>query len=121
MAKIAIDESVTLDRHPIRPLHVDTDKHFFGAFGKTETEISAKWIVRLCQEAGGWKPFTMEQMENFYQTTRQQSGFTFNRLLDQGYIIELDGRLFITHEFICKCFMASPSKTSILLKEEVPA
>jgi len=36
----------------ISPKDINTKKHFFGAFGNIETEVSANYIVRLCQEKG---------------------------------------------------------------------
>jgi len=33
-----------------KPQDINTDKHFYGAFGSSETEVSAKHIVRLAQK-----------------------------------------------------------------------
>lgn len=61
---------------PIQPHHIDTSRHFYGAFDHNETEVSARWIVKLCQELGGWVPFTQEQIDEF-----SKQDFGFNELL----------------------------------------
>lgn len=92
----------------IRPSDIDTSKHFFNAFGKTETEISAMWIVQFCQNRGaGWEPFSRAEIESFY-AQKHKDGFTFNGLIPK-YIIE-DARrqeYYITSTFVERlpCFL----------------
>ena len=93
---------------PIRPEHIDASKHLWDAFGNSETETSAGYIVRLCQEIGEWKSFTYEQIETFYR----KSGFvnyTFNSLLSRGWIVEFNGMYHITIEFVANCYKSSPA------------
>jgi hypothetical protein len=98
-------------RHPVRPDHISLEKHFWDAFGNNETEVSAWWIVLLCQQLGGWVAFTYEQIEELYNS-KGYLNFCFNRLLDgpHGFVIlGADGKYRVTHEFICRCFAASPA------------
>lgn len=108
--------------YPIKPKDINGNKHFFEAFGNAETETSAGWIVRFCQRHGNWTPFSYEQIDRFYEESGYED-FRFNNLVAEGWIVEKkDGRFFITHDFITRCFLSSPSvasfgkKTSIFLK-----
>jgi hypothetical protein len=70
-----------------QPEHFVLPEHYWDTFGHTQTEISAKWVMRFLQDRGkGWEPFTYDEINNFYNTKRIASGcerekFTFNRLL----------------------------------------
>lgn len=45
---------------PLQPRDLDTHKRFVGAFENSETDVSAHYIVRMCQEElGGWLPFSL--------------------------------------------------------------
>lgn len=96
--------------YPVRPKHINAKQHLWNAFDHCETEVSAGYIVRLCQERGaGWAPFTKEQIEARYQEAGHKN-FGFNRLINKGWIKEDDGVYTITHEFVARCFKGSPSK-----------
>jgi hypothetical protein len=107
----------------IAPSDINIDKHFFGAFGNTETEVSAKWIVLLCQKKGGWYPFTLKEVEDLYQSLRHKD-YCFNNLLNMRFIIEKNDVYYITSEFITRCYSSSPKliktkKVSKNIAEEV--
>ncbi len=95
------------DLYPILPIYINATKHFYDAFGNTEREISARWIVQLCQINDGWKPFTCDEIGAF---SKEYDNFRFNGLdrLD-GEIVEIDGVYYVTHEFIATCFKSSPN------------
>jgi|GEM_PF-1103025 len=72
---------------PIKPSDINIDhrkgfRHLYGAFDNSETEVSAYWIVRLCQQLGTWGPFTKAQIEEVYRKAGLKDGFTFNRLVE---------------------------------------
>lgn len=90
------------EQYPITPEMIDTTHHFFKAFGKQEAEVSANWIVRFCKDRGGWKPFIKESLDAY-----AKEDFWFNGL-DKEFIIKQDGLYYITHEFVCRCFLWSP-------------
>ena len=83
MENRVIDDSVNsevfddrdLEPYPIRPQHINTESHFWDAFGHNETEVSALYVVRLCQAKGGWMPFTKAELD---EVARED--FHFNRL-----------------------------------------
>lgn len=56
----------------------------------------------------GWVPFTEEDIKEFYTRRGPGDGFWWNRLLSQEFIVEKDGLYFVTHQFIARCFTASP-------------
>ncbi|OHA17843.1 MAG: hypothetical protein A3H57_02275 [Candidatus Taylorbacteria bacterium RIFCSPLOWO2_02_FULL_43_11] len=62
-------------------------EHFFDAFGNMETEVSAYYVVRLCQKKGGWFPFSQAEIEEVYQASGHQDGFIFNRLVDPQAVL----------------------------------
>ena len=120
------------NKFPIQPNHINVSEHFFDAFDNMETEISAHYVIKLCQKLGNWGPFTMEQIEEFYQKAGFR-GFTFNRLVNPelvppslvrafmghhdtpvsvggGWIILGDDkRYYVTDDFVTRCFQSSPA------------
>lgn len=96
--------------YPIKPSDIDATKHFFDAFGSTETEISAGHIVVFCQRRGGWSPFTQAEINAHYYKQTGHANFCFNSLDTSGYIVK-DGDIYrVTHEFVATCFASSPSQ-----------
>jgi len=63
--------------YPIKPEDIDATRHFFEVFDHTETEISARWVVRLCQEKEHWGPFTEAELTAFYHREFPDSTFLF--------------------------------------------
>jgi hypothetical protein len=106
------------EKYPIQPEDINASKHFFGAFGNIETEVSAGWIIRFLQDRGqGWKPFTQAEIYEFY--SRKFTGhFCFHRLINSqavferptvGWIVLQDDLYYVTHHFICECHKSSPT------------
>ena len=95
--------------YPIRPQHIDTDKHFWEAFGNVEKEEAANFIVVFCQRSfgGRWTPFPMEAINSFSRDIRGKD-FYFSGLDSDGYFVLVDGLYKITHEFVAACFKSSP-------------
>jgi len=97
----------------IRPTDIPLTDHLWNTFDHHETEISARYILKMCQRRGNWQPFTRADIETVYEASGHQ-GFTFNRLIEPGYsygsrgrvlsgggwIVERDGMYFITEEFV---------------------
>ena len=81
------------ETYPIQPNHINTDpttgpegEHFFDAFNNTETELSARWLVRFAQQRdSGWEPFTLDEIETFYNEGGYK-GFAFNRLVNAAQV-----------------------------------
>lgn len=92
----------------ISPSDIDTSQHFWNAFDHSETEVSANWIVQLCQSRESWAPFTREDIEQLY-SRRHKDGFRFNKLLDD-WIVTRDGMYYVTAGFVIRCFESSPNK-----------
>ncbi len=121
------------DSFEIQPKDINAKGHFWDAFDNVETEVSARYIVRLCQEKGGWSPFTREEIEKFYQRSGYVN-FCFNRLVDPemvplslvrafagcreplvpmggGWVIlGEDGKYRVTEDFIRRCHKSSPAQ-----------
>lgn len=98
--------------YPIQPSAIATDKHYWGAFGHSETEVSARLIVRLSQDLVGWFPFTQSQIDKYDSTGR----FHFNRLMGSHksdpwaeVIKEKGGKFYVTHAFVTTCFKVAPA------------
>lgn len=123
---------VNIPDYNIQPDDIDTStsQHFWDSFGNCGTEISAKWVVRLSQSLGGWKPFTGEQIEEFYHQAGYK-GFTFNWLVEPqlfkdapwkepvyhggGYIVKKGESYFVTTEFVER-ILRSVQNTKSLFK-----
>ena len=97
--------------YPIQPKHIDTSSDFgIAGFGIDKTGISADFIIRLCQQKGGWYPFTKQEIDAF-----SEEDFWFNELRikdrEEAYqyiVLGEDGMYRVTHRFIARCFMDSP-------------
>ncbi len=98
---------------PVAPSDINTNDHFWNAFGHMETEVSARWIVRLMQEKGAWVPFTYEEMHAFYTAPGRRpvgESFLFNGLIDKGYILRTENIYQVTPVFVAMCYKSSPVK-----------
>jgi len=129
---------IITNEFPIQPSDIDVGigkkyKHLFGAFDNSETEVSANYVVRLCQKKGGWLPFTLEEIEEFYRELGHRDGFRFNRLIEPGQkvlnaaavfggatpqtkpvgggwiVLGDDKKYYITDDFVTRCFQSSPT------------
>ena len=95
---------------PVKPEHIDATKHFFDAFDNSETEDSAGIIVRFCQNRRrGWEPFTQKDIESYYNWASGRAGFSFNRLLDRGWIVKRGDKYRVTLQFIARVWGSSPA------------
>lgn len=99
----------------VPPSAIDTSRHFWNAFDNSETETSALWIVRLCQERGGWEPFTVADIEALYHERFPRGRFHLNRLTDaraDGPLIAKneEGLYEVSDDFIYRCYRSSPSE-----------
>lgn len=106
-------ERIRPARDGIQPVDIDISKAFMSAFGNNETETSAYWIVKYCQErtTPGWGNFRYRQINEFYGA---RGSFSFNRLISMGYIygdedgVIRDDTIFqIDYRFVAKCYVAS--------------
>lgn len=114
-----IDEDLESDLYPIRPEDINTNRsQFLGAFGKSEVEIAAQYVVRFCQQLGGWKAFSKDALDSFYRKNGGAKEWVFNRRmsfpfywLDEKLLEEgPDGKCRVTNFFIDRCFHSSPNK-----------
>ncbi len=101
------------DSPPIQPDQINTKRHFWSAFGHSETEISANWIVRFCQFKGDWLPFSLVELTKFYQELlKKEESFRFNRLVSHSktysYVLVEGDRIILSKEFVGKCYSSSP-------------
>jgi hypothetical protein len=100
--------------YPIKPSDINADHHFFDAFGNSESETSARWLVKLAQKNGDWRAFTKDEIDTF-------SGhrFRFNNLIrpetpTYSPIVKNDnGTYSFTHMFVANCFRSSPANDSV--------
>lgn len=118
--------------YPVAPDQIDASRHLADAFDNLETEVSAGYIVRMMQERGRWEPFSRAEIEDFYQRSGHNDGFTFNRLIEPrmafsikhglyltggGWVIEMpNGKLAVTEDFVARVYKSSP-RVSVSQKE----
>jgi len=59
--KVSTNRSAAPADYPVTPGHI---KHtsFCGVFGRSECETFAKHLVKMAKAAGGWKPFSMQDI-----------------------------------------------------------
>lgn len=62
----------------------DIAGELWGTFGNAEQERSAWLIVRFCQKRGrGWEPFTINELDLFYQQEYGKNSFPLNDLFNE--------------------------------------
>lgn len=94
--------------YPIKPSDINIGRHFWNAFGKTEKEVSARWIVEFCQKNGDtWDEFSVADLEALYCSYGLRD-FAFNGLNDDELISVTDGWCKVSLRFVVRCFESSP-------------
>lgn len=118
----------------ITPSDIDTSRHFYGAYGHSETEESARLIIQMLQRRGSrdllgrrrkdWDPFTRREIDRFYRRAGNKGDFPFHELIKPnwkgegyevpglyggGWIVEKDGKFHITTGFVEKAQRSSPA------------
>lgn len=103
----------------IQPSDIDTSRHFREAFGNSETETSAIWIVNFCKDRGdSWSNFTHGELEAFYNNKGRLKSFWYNKLFDLGCLhhitqhdetgrMSTEDELAIDFRFVARCYVAS--------------
>lgn len=92
---------------------------FYRTSGEAEVEIAAKHLILFCRIRGGWYPFTMEELLNFYKKNQFDIEYMLFGLLGPwwddtmivGHIEEApsylvaggDGKYYFTNIFIERC------------------
>lgn len=113
--------------YAIQPEHINVTHHFWDAFGNRETEISANWLVHFAQQRGqGWAPFSEPDIQKFYWGNSSNHSFRFNALTvtpltHKPITQDAAGLYHFTHEFVSRCFIASPACSHVEEPEEVTA
>jgi len=101
-------------------LNIAKVSHLFGAFDHMETEISARWVVRFCEQSGDtWDDFKRADLVAFYQEKLgANETFHFNRLIRPGssfsivhgsrpagggWLTEIGDKLRVEPDFVLRC------------------
>lgn len=103
MPRIVSDQ----DAYPIKPEDINTNEHFWNAFGNNEREVSAAWIVMFMKSRGGWTPFRLAELNDFCHQ-KWSHDFRHNGLFNGRLVVEIEGVFYVTHEFIARCWQSSP-------------
>lgn len=103
------------ENYLVRPEHIPVDWDCRSSFGKHEPETAARYIVKLCQQSGGWKPFTYSEIQAIYQqdsSVEKGDKFDFRGLerplprweLESGtrggWIVKLGDKYYISQLFV---------------------
>lgn len=106
----------------ISPDDIDAKKYLWEAFGHQETDISAGWVVRLCQKQGSWAPFSDADIQAFYHVKYPGESFGFNRLIEPGVAFSIrsgsyltgggwikieDDKYVVTDDFVRRCYAST--------------
>jgi len=97
---------------PIEPRHLDVKHGIWNAFGKSEAEGSAVWIVEFCQERGSWNGFTKAALDKFAGEDFWFNGLTTtqsNQTKKWTWLIEKNDKLFPSVEFVAVCYTSAPA------------
>lgn len=122
--RVGVQRGILVEDVPnfgIIPSDIPMSRHLFDAYGNAETEISARCIIRMCQQRESWEPFTSDDIERFYQEGGWKDGFCFNQLVDPGtgfgingsypigggWIVKREGKYHVTTAFVEAAYKAS--------------
>lgn len=86
-------------------INIDYEKgftHLWSAFGHSETETSAYWLIKLAQRRGNWLPFTYADIQALYREKFPQGSYSFNRLIGDGIVFVQSGDCEGNHPY-CEC------------------
>lgn len=88
------------------------DRHYFGAFGHCESEVSARWLVEWLKRHSpqAWVRVPVEALDREHQEQCDGQGFRINRLEETGYVKLIDGYWHVTPQFIFRCYEAAPAR-----------
>lgn len=73
------------------------DNHLYGTYGNYESEVSARWIIKFCQDAGDWISFTQAEIDKF-----SKHDFWFNNLIEDSYIEKNGDQYSVTLSFVAQ-------------------
>lgn len=91
--------------YPIKPSHINAKNLIRDAFVNFEVTEKALKLCSFFQSKGNWTGFTEEELNNFFGHTF----YFYNAFVNTGFIRKVDEQYFLTHDFICRCFMAAPN------------
>ena len=111
MANTIIGKDTFKKKYPIQPQNI-SGKYFPEAFCNVATEMAAVCLILFCQEKNSWAPFKKKEINSFCMHE-----FYFYGLCpendeaneDNLIILGENGLYHFTHEFVARCFAASPS------------
>ena len=73
------------------------NNHLYGTYRNYESEVSAKWIIKFCQDAGDWVSFTQSEIDKF-----SKQKFRFNNLIKEGYVEKKGNQYSVTLSFVAQ-------------------
>ena len=106
------------------------ERNLHGAFGNEShgddfrRNRAAFMVVSLLQSTGSGfeRGFRRSDFADFCRElswSAQGDADSLELLIEDGVLVELDGLVFVTHEFVTRCFLAAPSPSSV--REVEPA
>jgi hypothetical protein len=96
----------------IKPSDIDTSRHFWDAFGKSEIEDEANVVIRFCQHRNSFRPFDDAEWNSFSNSLNCR--LSFEQLVNRKLIVKEDEKWRITDVFILKCLATSPAEPVII-------
>jgi hypothetical protein len=106
--------------YPIHPTHIDTSsQEFKGAFHYFKMDRAAAMVARVARRHGSFNTFRSVEVMNEcaigglpWENCSYQQGF--HHLVQDGFIVAVGTDEYrVTHEFIARCFVASPEPTFV--------
>lgn len=103
--------------YPILPRHIDVARGFKGGFGGFDRRIekAAEIVIGFfaSEREDFCGSFTNEDIQLYYNKIRLRAGktvkdFSFIERLRGGGFLNIQGKeIFVTHELVARCFLAS--------------
>lgn len=97
-------------RIQILPRDIPTGiKQFWNAFNNKESEVAAAIIIAYCQSLGGdvWPAFNNRDLVKFLGWYPERR-LDFGKLVNDNYVVLIDGKYRVTTSFVVKCHEYSP-------------
>ena len=95
-----------LENYLVQPnqIPISGKDRMIGTFGQSEVEDAARLVLIFCQKRDNWEAFTPDDISVFLSSYGASEHIGFEALVDRCWIVLINGRYHVTHEFVTRLF-----------------
>lgn len=96
------------DRQSVSPRQIDATNHFFGLCGSVLAALTAKVIVKICQEKGAWLWLTEAEIITACRQISASYPILLKDLVQAGVLQKQNGLYQVTNTFVRDAYLTRP-------------